>query len=220
MAEKGLAFLLRKAAAVGTSAVVVTATEIWTATAHGLVTGNAVTFTTTGTLPAATGFAINKIFYVNVPDANTFTLHTTKAQAIADSNVIDFTTTGTGTHTVKKMETIAGLRNTSFSLSGESVDVTTKDSAGQWRQLLGGAGVSTMTFSGDGVFQDNSNLTQIQSDVAGRVLDVYSAVVESGDEFAGLFQPTTVDNAGVFNGERTYSLTLENGGVVQFIDNI
>ena len=38
-------------------------------------------------------------------------------------------------------ETVAGLRASRISFNAETVDVTTLDSVGGWRELLGGAGV-------------------------------------------------------------------------------
>ena len=57
--------------------------------------------------------------------------------------------TGTG-----NFETIAGLRATRLSFNAESVDVTTLESSGGWRELLGGAGVKSAAVSGSGVFKD------------------------------------------------------------------
>ena len=45
-------------------------------------------------------------------------------------------------------ETAAGLRATRLSLNAETVDVTSLDSTGGWRELLGGAGVKTAAISG------------------------------------------------------------------------
>lgn len=112
---------------------------------------------------------------------------------------------------------LAGQRTTSFTLNGESVDVTTKDSAGQWRELLGGAGTVSMDISGDGVFQDNSNLTQLHTDLVAREVErKYQIIFESGDIFEGKFQPTTFDKSGVFNGEDTFTLTLLSNGEITF----
>jgi len=59
--------------------------------------------------------------------------------------------TGSGSFT-----TIAGLRATRISFNAESVDVTSLESQGGWRELLGGAGVKSATISGSGVFRDDA----------------------------------------------------------------
>lgn len=68
-------------------------------TNHGLRDGKGVAFTSTGTLPA--GLTAGTIYYIRSTGANTFTLHATKADALANTGQVTFTTTGTGTHNVK-----------------------------------------------------------------------------------------------------------------------
>ncbi len=53
-----------------------------------------------------------------------------------------------------QFETIAGLRATRVSFNAETVDVTSLDSDGGWRELLVGAGVRSAGISGSGVFRD------------------------------------------------------------------
>lgn len=68
-------------------------------TSHGLRDGKGVAFSSTGTLPA--GLTAGTIYYVRSTGTNTFTLHSTKADALANTGQVTFTTTGTGTHNVK-----------------------------------------------------------------------------------------------------------------------
>ena len=65
-------------------------------TAHGMVTGNSVTFTTTGALP--TGLAVNTQYFITKINDNTFNLSATRALLAAGTFI---TTSGTqsGTHT-------------------------------------------------------------------------------------------------------------------------
>ena len=51
-------------------------------------------------------------------------------------------------------ETVAGLRASRLSFNAETVDVTTIESEGGWRELLGGAGMRSASISGSGVFRD------------------------------------------------------------------
>ena len=48
--------------------------------------------------------------------------------------------------------TVAGLRTKRLAVNSETVDVTDSDSAGRWRELLGGAGVQPAAVSGAGIF--------------------------------------------------------------------
>lgn len=82
------------AAGVFTAAI----TDILTKAAHGFYTGLKVQFTTTTTLPA--GLSLATDYFVIRLDANTFKVTATLAQAVAGTDIIDITDTGTGTHTV------------------------------------------------------------------------------------------------------------------------
>lgn len=117
---------------------------------------------------------------------------------------------GGGTYT-----TVAGMRTTAMTINGETVDITSKDSTGQWRELLDGAGVVSMQISASGVFVDNSNLLAMRADVITREVDrKYELVFESGDKYTGKFQVATCNQGGEYNGEVTYDVTLESNGVV------
>jgi TP901-1 family phage major tail protein len=109
--------------------------------------------------------------------------------------------------------TVAGLRTTQLSVNGESVVVTTKDSGG-WRQLLSGAGVRSVSVSGAGVFTGSAAETRIRANALSGVLDDYRLSFESGETMTGKFLVSRLDYAGDFNGERSYTLSLESSGAV------
>jgi len=77
---------------------VATATNVLTSAAHGLVDGDPVIMDAITTAP--TGTVNGHIYYVRTTDRTTplneFTLHPTYADAIAGSNTVNLTTTGTG----------------------------------------------------------------------------------------------------------------------------
>lgn len=70
-------------------------TDLLTSTAHGLLIGETVRFTTSGTLPAGLSLATNYYVIADGLAANTF-----KVSATPNGSSVDITTTGTGTHTV------------------------------------------------------------------------------------------------------------------------
>jgi TP901-1 family phage major tail protein len=109
--------------------------------------------------------------------------------------------------------TVAGLRTTQLSANGEAVVVTTKDSGG-WRQLLSGAGVRSVSVSGAGVFTGSVAEARVRGNALGGVLDDYRLSFEGGETMTGRFLVTRLDYAGDFNGERTYTLSLESSGAV------
>ena len=109
--------------------------------------------------------------------------------------------------------TVAGLRTTQLSVNGEAVVVTSKDSGG-WRQLLSGAGVRSVSVSGAGVFTGSAAEARLRASALAGVLDDYRLSFEGGDTMTGRFLVTRLDYAGEFNGERTYTVSLESSGVV------
>ena len=113
-------------------------------------------------------------------------------------------------------ETAAGLRATRISFNAESVDVTSLESTGGWRELLGGAGVKTASISGSGVFKDESTderARQIFFD--GEVPD-FQVIIPDFGTVEGPFQITSIEYAGSHNGEATYELSLASAGALTF----
>ncbi|THD38342.1 MAG: phage major tail protein, TP901-1 family [Sphingomonas sp.] len=109
--------------------------------------------------------------------------------------------------------TVAGLRTTQLSINGELVAITSKDSGG-WRELLSGAGVRSVSVSGAGVFTGSAAETRIKGNALSGTIDDYRLSFESGDTMTGKFLVTRLDYAGDFNGERSYTLSLESSGAV------
>jgi len=109
--------------------------------------------------------------------------------------------------------TVAGLRTTQLSVNGEAVVVTNKDSGG-WRELLSGAGVRSVSVSGAGVFTGSAAEARLKANALSGVLDEYRLSFESGETMTGRFLVTRLDYAGDFNGERSYTLSLESSGAV------
>ena len=113
-------------------------------------------------------------------------------------------------------ETAAGLRATRISFNAESVDVTSLESTGGWRELLGGAGVKTASISGSGVFKDESTDERArQIFFEGEVPD-FQVIIPDFGTVEGPFQITSIEYAGSHNGEATYELSLASAGALTF----
>lgn len=109
--------------------------------------------------------------------------------------------------------TVAGLRTTQMSITGEVVVVTSKDSAG-WRELLSGAGSRSVSVSAAGIFLGSDAETAIRANALAGTLDDYQLSFEDGEKMQGQFLVSRLDYAGDFNGERNYTLQLESSGEV------
>jgi predicted secreted protein len=87
--------------AVALTGTVNTGTDVWTTSTHGFNTAQPITFTTSGTLPTSSPqIYAGTIYWARRASSSTFKVYTTAANAIADSSAIDFSTSGSGTHTV------------------------------------------------------------------------------------------------------------------------
>ncbi|MGR3468554.1 MAG: phage major tail protein, TP901-1 family [Shimia sp.] len=115
-----------------------------------------------------------------------------------------------------QFETIAGLRATRFSLNAEPVDVTSLDSQGGWRELLGGAGVKSAAISGNGVFKDDDTDERVRSMFFDGAIPEFQVIVPDFGIIEGPFQISAIDYAGTHNGEATYELSLASAGALTF----
>ena len=110
-------------------------------------------------------------------------------------------------------QTVAGMRTTAASINGDAVVVTHKGSGG-WRELLDRAGVRHVSVSGAGVFTGSSAEVRLRGNALSGAIDDCELSFESGETLRGRFLVTRLDYAGDFNGERTYTLSLESSGAV------
>lgn len=110
-------------------------------------------------------------------------------------------------------QTVAGLRTTQMSVTGDAVVVTSKDSGG-WRELLSGAGIRSVSVSAAGIFLGSAAEAKIRANAMAGTLDDYELSFEDGEKLRGRFLVQRLDYAGDFNGERNYTLQLESSGQV------
>lgn len=120
-------------------------------------------------------------------------------------------TTGAGA-----FATVAGLRSRTFAVNAESVDITHSESAGQWRELLAGAGARSARVSGSGVFKDAASDATVRDYVFNGTIRNWQVVVPDFGIIEGLFQVTSLDFSGRHDGEVAFDLTLESAGALTF----
>ena len=113
-------------------------------------------------------------------------------------------------------ETAAGLRATRISFNAESVDVTSLESQGGWRELLAGAGVKTASISGSGVFKDDATDERARQIFFDGETPAFQVIIPDFGTIEGPFQVTSIEYAGNYNGEATYELSLASAGALTF----
>lgn len=112
--------------------------------------------------------------------------------------------------------TLAGLRATRISFNTETVDVTSLESTGGWRELLSGGGVKSAGISGSGVFVDalsDERARQLFFD--GTVMD-FQVVIPDFGTVEGAFQISSIEYAGNYDGEATYEMAMASAGALTF----
>ena len=111
---------------------------------------------------------------------------------------------------------MAGLRATRISFNAESVDVTSLDSQGGWRELLAGAGVKTASISGAGVFRDADTDERARQIFFDGETPEFQVVIPDFGRVQGAFQITSIEYAGSHDGEATYEMALASAGALSF----
>jgi len=114
-------------------------------------------------------------------------------------------------------ETIAGLRATRISFNAETVDVTSLESTGGWRELLAGAGVKTASISGSGVFRDANTDERARQIFFDGEIPGFQVIIPDFGVVEGPFQISAIEYAGSHNGEATYELTMASAGALSFV---
>lgn len=112
--------------------------------------------------------------------------------------------------------TIGGLRATRITFNASSVDITSLDSAGGWRELLAGAGVRSASLAGSGVFKDDAADAAIRAAFFAGEIKTWRVVIPDFGQIDGLFHIVELDYAGDHEGEATYGLSLASAGALTF----
>lgn len=120
-------------------------------------------------------------------------------------------TTGTGS-----FSTVAGLRSRSISFNAEAVDVTHAESAGEWRELLAGAGVKSARIAGGGIFKDAASDATIRAYVFDGTIREWQIVIPDFGTIEGLFQITSFELSGRHDAEVAFEIALESAGMLTF----
>lgn len=113
-------------------------------------------------------------------------------------------------------EAVAGLRSRAITLNAQTVDVTHQESAGQWRELLSGAGIRSARIAGAGIFRDAASDALIRQRFFEGALPVFQIIIPDFGTLEGPFQISSFELSGRHDGELTFDLALESAGEITF----
>jgi len=112
--------------------------------------------------------------------------------------------------------TIAGLRTRAIALNTETVDITHAESAGQWRELLAGAGVKSARVTGSGIFKDATSDEIVRGYVFNGTIRDWQVVIPDFGTVAGPFHIGSFELTGRHDGEVAFDIALESAGELTF----
>jgi TP901-1 family phage major tail protein len=115
-----------------------------------------------------------------------------------------------------QFETIAGLRASRISFNAETVDVTSLESQGGWRELLSGAGVKSASISGSGVFKDAATDERARQIFFDGERPEFQVIIPDFGIIQGAFMISGIEYAGSYNGEASYEVTMASAGALSF----
>jgi len=110
----------------------------------------------------------------------------------------------------------AGLRSKRLAFNAQLVDVTDAESAGRWRELLGGAGVQRAAVSGSGIFKDQASDALVRSLFFAGTIAGWQVVIPDFGTVAGPFQIAALEYSGAHDGEVAFEIALESAGALTF----
>jgi TP901-1 family phage major tail protein len=112
--------------------------------------------------------------------------------------------------------TIGDLRTRRIALNADTVDVTDAESAGRWRELLGGAGVRRASVSGTGIFKDQASDALLRQIFFDGLLRDWQIVIPGLGVLQGPFQISNLDYRGEHAAEVTFDISLDSAGALSF----
>jgi TP901-1 family phage major tail protein len=113
--------------------------------------------------------------------------------------------------------TVAGLRSRSIAFNSETVDITHAESAGQWRELLAGAGAKHARVTGAGIFKDAASDALVRDYVFAGTIRDWQVIIPDFGTVQGPFQIAAFELTGRHDGEVAFELSLESAGELTFV---
>jgi TP901-1 family phage major tail protein len=112
--------------------------------------------------------------------------------------------------------TVAGLRSRAIAFNAEAVDITHQESAGEWRELLAGAGVKSARITGGGIFKDAASDEIVRGYVFAGTIRDWQVVIPDFGTVAGPFHIGSFELTGRHDGEVAFEIALESAGELTF----
>ena len=113
--------------------------------------------------------------------------------------------------------TVAGIRSRKIAFNLATVDTTSSESAGQWRELLAGGGVKTAAVTGSGIFKNAASDAIVRAHVFNGTIAPWQIVIPGFGTVQGPFQVHAFDLTGKHDGEVAFDISMESAGEITFV---
>jgi TP901-1 family phage major tail protein len=110
---------------------------------------------------------------------------------------------------------VAGLRTRSFKADNTNVDVTTADSPGRWRELLGGAGIQSLEIDASGIYQQDASAKLLFQAATTSAIQTMR-LVTPGIQIDSNFLVDNYEESGPYNDATTFTAKLMSSGQPTF----
>ncbi len=112
--------------------------------------------------------------------------------------------------------TVAGLRARGIAFNAATVDITHAESAGEWRELLAGAGLKTARLTGSGLFKDEASDATMRTYFFNGTIRNWQVIIPDFGTVEGPFQITALEFSGQHDNELAFEIALESAGALTF----
>ncbi len=110
---------------------------------------------------------------------------------------------------------VGGFRSNGIEITENPVEVTTKESGG-FQELLSGASYRSINLNGSGVFVSDAAFAEVHGHVMAGTHPDCEIIVPGHGTYTGKFFISNLSMGGEHNGQVTYTIALQNAGVVTF----
>lgn len=111
---------------------------------------------------------------------------------------------------------VAGLRARAVSFNAALVETTSLGSHGQWRELLGGAGIKAAKLSGSGLFKDAPSDELVRGCFFKGEIRDWRAIIPDFGVVSGPFLISRLEFSGGQDGELAFEIALKSAGELSF----
>ncbi len=120
---------------------------------------------------------------------------------------------GSGDFNDENYVVVGGFKSNGFSIDGEAIDVTNKDSQG-FKEALAGAGNISISLTGNGIFVDDESFRRVHEHMVSQTHPQCRVIVPEFARYTGPFAIKSLSMTGNDSEAVTYDISLDSAGVI------